>query len=129
MSVRSRYAALLMPLLAITLAGPAQAAGGDISVAAFLARADALMAKGPFALLAKDYKLLRAEGEAAGAAYQARLAQEREQGQASSCPPRKARPSNSQFLDHLRGYPAAARPATNMRKAMADYFIRAYPCR
>jgi len=111
------------------LPAPAMAAGGEMSVATFLAKADALRAKGPFALLSKDYKLLRREGEAAGAAYQQRLAKEREQGQPSSCPPRKARPGNNEFLDHLRSYPASLRLETKMRTAMADYFIRAYPCR
>jgi hypothetical protein len=120
--------AVLMLFFAISLAGPAQAAGGNMSVAAFLAKADALKAKGPFALLSKDYKRLKSEGEAAGAAYQARLAKERKQGKASSCPPPRARPSNNQFLNHLRSYPVAARASTIMRTAMADYFVRAYPC-
>ncbi len=100
-----------------------------MSVATFLAKADKLMARGPFALVSRDYKVLRREGEAAGAHYRARLAKERERGKPSSCPPGKARPSNRVFLDHLRSYPAAARPGTPMRTAMADYFIRTYPCR
>jgi len=120
--------ALLILFLAVPLAGPAQAAGGGISVAEFLAKAGALKAKGPLALLSKDYKLLKSEGEAAGALYQARLAKERERGKASSCPPPRARPSNGQFLDYLRSYPVAARTGTLMRTAMADYFVRAYPC-
>jgi hypothetical protein len=127
LSVRSRNALLLL-FFAFPLAWPAQANGGEMSVATFLAKSDSLMAKGPFALLSKDYKLLKAVGKAAGANYQTRLAREREQGKASSCPPRRARPSNNQFLNHLRDYPAAARSGTTMHTAMADYFIRAYPC-
>lgn len=122
-----RIAALLV--LALLPAGTAMAAGGDMSVATFLAKADALRAKGPFALMSSDYKLLKAEGEAAGAVYQQRLQQERAAGRPSSCPPRGARPSNDQFIAHLRSYPAGARPNTPMRAAMADYFIRNYPCR
>ena len=99
-----------------------------MSVATFIAKADRLLARGPFALFSKDYKLLKAVGEAAGDDYKARLAREREQGNASSCPPRRARPSDKQFLKHLRSYPAATRPGTTMRTATADYFIRTFPC-
>lgn len=118
----------LATLLLLGLAAPALAADGTMSVAAFLAKADALRAKGPLALFSSDYKLLKQEGEAAGAAYRVRLQQERATGKPSSCPPQGARPSNNQFIAHLRGYPATVRPATTMRTAMADYFIRAYPC-
>ena len=50
------------------LTGTAAAAAGDMSVATFLAKADALKAKGPLALLSSDIKLLQGEGQAAGAA-------------------------------------------------------------
>ena len=50
------------------LAAPALAAGGDMSVATFLAKADALKAKGPMALFSPDIKVLQQEGQAAGMA-------------------------------------------------------------
>jgi len=110
------------------VAFPALANEGNMSVATFLAKADSLRAKGPFALMSSDYKLLKAEGTAAGEAYGARLRQERAAGRPSSCPPQGTRPTSNQVLAHLRTYPVAARPATTMRAAMADYFIRTYPC-
>jgi hypothetical protein len=121
-----RIATLLV--LALLPTGTAFAAAGDMSVATFLAKADALRAKGPFALMSSDYKLLKAEGEAAGQAYGARLRQERAAGRPSSCPPRGIRPGSNLVLAHLRSYPVAARPSTTMRTAMADYFIKTYPC-
>jgi hypothetical protein len=122
-------AALALALAAMA-AAPAYAAGGDMSVATFLGKAEALMAKGPFALLSKDVKVLRAEGEAASDVYHARLARERAQGNPSSCPPRKPKePSNSEFLKHLRSYAPAVRAVTKMNVAMGDWYIRTYPCK
>jgi hypothetical protein len=114
-------------VLALT-AVPAFATDGNMSIATFLAKADSLRAKGPFALMSSDYKLLKAEGTAAGEAYGARLRQERAAGRPSSCPPQGTRPNSNQVLAHLRTYPVPARATTTMRAAMADYFIRTYPC-
>ena len=63
--MKFRIFALIVALLAAT---PALAAPGDISVASFLAKADALRAKGAMALFSSDYKLLQSEGKAAGKA-------------------------------------------------------------
>ena len=122
--------ALLAPLLApmLAIAAPALATTGDMSVATFLAKADALKAKGFMALGSPDIKLLRAEGQAAGQAYGARLQAERAAGKPSSCPPKGARPSSDQVLAHLRTYPADKRAGLTMKAAMADYFIKKYPC-
>lgn len=119
---------LTSALLALLLAAPAMATTGEMSVATFLSKADALKAKGLMALGSPDIKLLRAEGQAAGMAYGARLQQERAAGKPSSCPPKGARPSSNEVLAHLRTYPAERRAAINMKAAMADYFIKTYPC-
>jgi hypothetical protein len=116
-------------LLALLLAAPASATNGEMSVAAFLSKADALRAKGLMALASPDIKLLRAEGQAAGSAYGVRLQQERAAGKPSSCPPKGTRPTSNEVLGHLRTYPADKRPSISMKAAMADYFIRNYPCR
>jgi hypothetical protein len=116
-------------LLALLLAAPAAANTGEMSVATFLSKADGLRAKGLMALGSPDMKLLRAEGQAAGMAYGVRLQQERASGKPSSCPPKGARPSSNEVLSHLRTYPAEKRGAINMKAAMADYFIKNYPCR
>lgn len=121
-----RRLALLAPLLAFS--APALATTGEMSVATFLAKADALKAKGFMALGSPDIKLLRAEGQAAGQAYGARLQSERAAGKPSSCPPKGARPSSDQVLEHLRTYPADKRAGLTMKAAMADYFIKKYPC-
>ena len=119
------FAAAAATLLAV----PALANTGDMSVATFLAKADALKAKGLMALGSSDIKLLRAAGQAAGQAYGARLQAERAAGKPSSCPPNGARPGSNEVLAHLRTYPEGRRSAITMKTAMADYFIKKYPCR
>jgi hypothetical protein len=123
-----RLAALLASFGILALAVPALAAGGEMSVATFLAKADALKAKGIMALGSSDIGLLRSEGQAAGQAYKARLEAERKTGKPSSCPPKGTRPSSGQIMTHLRTYPEPSRPRTTMKTAIADYFIKTWPC-
>lgn len=110
------------------MAGPVMAAPGDMNVATFLAKADALRARGAMALFSADFKLLKGEGMAAGEAYRTRLGAERAAGKPSSCPPKGAKLSSDKLLGHLRSYPEPSRARTSMKQAMADYFIRTYPC-
>lgn len=105
------------------------AAPGDMSVAAFLGKADALQAKGAMALFSRDIGVLKAEGKAAGEAYRARLQTERAAGHPSSCPPPGTKVNSDEFLGFLRTYPAAVRPQVAMKQAIGDFFIRKYPCR
>ncbi|MFM5907103.1 MAG: hypothetical protein ACKOPO_05905 [Novosphingobium sp.] len=114
---------------ALALAVPAQAAPGDMSVATFLTKAEALKAKGMAAMFSSDVKLLMGEGKAAAAAYRARLEVERKAGRPSSCPPAKASVGTEELLSHLRSYPAATRPGVPMHRAFGDFFARKYPCR
>ncbi|WP_309621629.1 hypothetical protein [Novosphingobium sp.] len=122
-----RFLAVLTMLLAVPMA--AIAAPGDMSVATFLNKADALKAKGPAALFSSDIGLLKSEGKAAGEHYKARLKRERAEGRPSSCPPPGVKINSDDLLAHLRTYPATVRPKVSMKQAMADYFIKAYPCR
>lgn len=115
-------------IASLSLASPLMAAPGDMNVAAFLAKADALRAKGPMALFSSDFKLLKSEGEAAGEAYRSRLNAERAAGRPSSCPPKGAKVSSEKLLAFLRTYPEANRPRTSMKQAIGDFFARNYPC-
>ncbi len=121
---------LILALFAcLALAAPVLAAPGDMNVATFLAKADALKAKGVTAMFSSDLKLLRTEGQAAGANYKARLNAERATGKPSSCPPKGTKVDSDKLLAFLRTYPEPVRPRVSMKQAMADYFIRTYPCR
>jgi hypothetical protein len=127
--MRHGWTSSLTMLTALSLAAPALAAAGDMSVATFLAKADALEKKGAMALFSSDIKVLKAEGTAAGKAYRARLDRERAAGNPSSCPPKGTKVDSDQLLAHLRSYPAAQRPSISMKTAFADMFIKKYPCR
>lgn len=116
-------------ILALLAATPALAAGGNMSVATFLAKADALKAKGAMALFSSDIKVLQQEGNDAGMAYKAQLDSERAAGHPSSCPPKGVRINSDQVLAHLRSYPTDQRPRVSMRTAMADLFKKTWPCR
>ena len=115
--------------LALLCTTPAQAAPGDMSVAAFLAKVDALKAKGIGAMFSSDIGLLKAEATAAGKAYGARLKQEKVAGQPSSCPPTPTKVGQDMWLNHLKSYPAAARGSVSLNRAMADMFAKNWPCR
>ncbi|MFM5924637.1 MAG: hypothetical protein ACKOPG_10690 [Novosphingobium sp.] len=110
-------------------AAPLAAAPGDMNVATFLAKADALKAKGMGALFSSDMKLLQGEGQAAGEAYRTRLNAERAAGKPSSCPPAGTKVSSDKLLAFLRTYPEPVRPRVSMKQAIADYFARTWPCR
>lgn len=119
---------ILAALALAAFPGTLAAAPGDMNVATFLAKADALRAKGPAALFSSDIEVLKKEGTAAGEAYRARLARERAAGKPSSCPPKGASIGQNELLAHLRAYPAGTRPRVSMKQAMADFFIKKYPC-
>lgn len=114
--------------IALIGASPVLAAG-EMSVATFLSKADALKAKGLGALGSPDIKLLRREAEAGGAIYRARLQSDKAAGKPPhSCPPTKTSMNSDQFLNHLRSYPVAARPKTSITTAVFDLMKKRYPC-
>ncbi len=120
---------LIVPALAL-LAMPSAllAARGDMSLAVFIPKAEALQAQGPLALFSPELEVLKAEGKAAGEAYRARLIKERSQGRPSSCPPENAQIVPEELLGFLKKYPVSGRPRISIRQGVADYFIRKYPC-
>ena len=120
---------ILAALAAVAVPSALLAAPGDMSVAAFLGKADALTAKGAMALFSGDIGVLKSEGQAAGAAYRAQLQAERAAGRPSSCPPKGTKMNSDELLTFLRSYPAAVRPQVPMKQAIADLFARKYPCR
>ena len=110
------------------LTGTAAAAAGDMTVAIFLAKADALKAKGPLALLSSDIKLLQGEGQAAGAAYHAQLDAERKAGHPSSCPPKGVKIGGDELMAQMRKYPVATRQRITVKAAMVDMLRAKFPC-
>ena len=111
------------------LTGTAAAAAGDMTVVGtFLAKADALKAKGPLVLLSSDIKLLQGEGQAARAAYHAQLDAERKAGHPSSCPPKGVKIGGDELMAQMRKYPVATRPRITVKAAMVDMLRAKFPC-
>ena len=102
---------------------------GDMSVATFVTKADALEAKGPLAMFSGDLKTVIGEVKASTAAYRVRLAAERAAGHPSSCVPQPVKLDSDQLRKFLKAIPAPAQPRTTMRTAMANYYIQTYPCK
>lgn len=113
----------------LSLAMPLAAAPGDMTVATFLAKADALRSRGPLALMSSDYSLLKGEVTGAAQAYRARLRGEQAAGRPSSCPPAGRAAFNSDdVIGQMRTYPVGARGQTTVATAVADLFRNRYPC-
>lgn len=121
--------ATLAALSLMCLAAPLHAATGDMTVATFLGKYEALKKKGLSALGSPDIGVLKAEGQAAGEAYMARLKADRAAGRPShSCAPPKARISQSEFIAGAQKYPVAVRGQTTLKMVIADLMRKKYPC-
>ncbi len=104
-------------------------APGDMSVAAFLARAASLERLGPLALATPQGNQLKGEVVAAGKRYKARIDAERRAGRkTTSCPPESGSLSPDQWLAHLRSYPVPARKSVSVYSAFDALMKKRYPC-
>lgn len=121
------YARLLPALLAAPLL--CAMAPGDMSVAAFLARAASLERLGPLALATPQGNQLKGEVVAAGKRYKARIDAERRAGRkTTSCPPESGSLSPDQWLAHLRSYPTPVRSKVSVYSAFDALMKKRYPC-
>jgi hypothetical protein len=94
-------------------------APGDMSVAAFLARAGSLERLGPLALATPQGLQLKNEV----------IAAERRAGRrTTSCPPESGSLSPEQWLAHLRSYPARVRGRVSIYAAFDALMKKRYPC-
>jgi hypothetical protein len=117
---------LAAALLAIVPLGAAQA----MDVATFLAKADALQKKGVMALMASDYKLLKAEVVAQSQVLRSeRLAAQRAGRKPAYCPPADSDLTSGEILAAFRTIPAAQRPRIQVKDALRALLARKYPCR
>lgn len=121
------YARILPGLLAAPFL--CAMAPGDMSVAAFLARATSLERLGPLALATPQGNQLKGEVVAAGKRYKARIDAERRAGRkTTSCPPESGSLTPDQWLAHLRSYPVPARKSVSVYSAFDALMKKRYPC-
>lgn len=104
-------------------------APGDMSVAAFLARATSLERLGPLALATSQGNHLKNEVVAAGKRYKARIDADRKAGRrTTSCPPETGSLSPEEWLAHLRRYPVQTRKSVSVYSAFDALMKKRYPC-
>lgn len=124
---KGTYARILAALLAAPFL--CAMAPGDMSVAAFLARAASLERLGPLALATPQGNQLKGEVVAAGKRYKARIDAERRAGRkTTSCPPETGSLTPDQWLSHLRSYPVPVRKSVSVYSAFDALMKKRYPC-
>lgn len=116
-------AALPAPLGAQTAPQP-----GSMSVATFLAKAEALKAKGMMAAFSSDVGLLKAEVTGSAQAFRRQLKAEAASGRPSACPPERAALTSDELIAHMQSYPAASRSHIPVSAAVGDLFRKRFPC-
>lgn len=105
------------------------AAASAMPVSTFLAKADALQAKGVRALFASDYKLLKNTIKAdALALREERLAAKAAGRRPAYCPTGDGKLGSDDVLQAMRAVPAAQRARTDSRDALRAFFVRRHPC-
>ncbi len=124
----NRIGFLAMGLVCISV--PAASAPGDMKISTFLQKADALKAKGILALASSDIKILKAEGQAAGESYRARIKSDKMKNlPPHSCPPVKGSLNSDELLAHFRIYTVAQRQQMSVRTGFAEMMKNRYPCK
>ena len=104
-------------------------APGDMSVAAFLARAGQIERLGPLAIATPEAQRLKGEVIAAGRRYKARIDADRKAGRkTASCPPESGTLTPEQWLAHLRSYPVQSRRSISIYSAFDGLMRKRYPC-
>ena len=120
---------LKLKLLAAVLVVAAPGAASAMDVATWLAKADALKAKGAGALLSKDYKLLQGEIRSNGAALRAEREAAKAAGQRQAyCATGKVDLNSDEVMVMMRAVPEAQRARTPVKDALRAGLARKYPC-
>jgi hypothetical protein len=118
---------LLSFALVAALPGSAQA----MDVQTFLAKADALKAKGPLALFSRDLKLLKSEIQTQSESLRSeRLAAKAAGKPQAYCPQGDSGSMDSdELLAAFRTIPEPQRPRIQVRDALKALLARKFPCR
>lgn len=120
---------LILGLLLVLV--PVTAANAQ-DVAHFLARAETLIRRGPFALFSPDFYRLKALVEANGEELKAEYAHQKALGHRTAfCPPLtdKPRVGKNEYLAALRAVPVHQRATTDTKDVLRALLERKYPCR
>ncbi len=103
-----------------------------MTVAEFLAKADALKAKGMMAMMSSDLPVVRGEMQAATTAYRTEVDAARAKGRTDlGCPPPKgqAKLSSDIIMADFAAIPKPAQARTPVKVALYDVMRKRYPCK
>lgn len=103
-----------------------------MTVAEFLARAEALKAKGMMAMMSSDLPVIRGEMQAATTAYRTDVDAARAKGRTDlGCPPPKgqAKISSDTIMADLAAIPKPLQAKLTVKAALYDVMRKRYPCR
>lgn len=116
-------------LVAIALAGVAAPASA-MTVAEFMAKVNALKAKGPLALFSSDIGVLKAEGLAAGQSIKRDQELALAAGRpAPTCVPKGSKLGQNELLDYFGKIPAAQQRTLSVKQGMVGLIRQKWPCR
>ena len=97
-------------------------------VATFVAKADALKKRGPFALLSSDYGRLKAEVNNSAKTLGAEQAAARKAGRKpATCMPNKSSIGTDELLEHFRAF-ARSQHGSTVKAALLSFVNKKYPC-
>jgi hypothetical protein len=108
----------------------ASTAASAMPVSTFMTKADGLRAKGPFALLSGDLKLLTNQIKADSLALRAdnQAAERAGKGKAYCTPAAGVSLSEKDILAAMQAVPAPQRTSTSTKDALRAFLARRYPC-
>lgn len=114
----------------VLIASSGAASAQSMNAEAFYKRATALKAKGPLALVSRDFKPMTNEAKATGLHVRStRLATIKAGKQPRYCPPAGSkRMGPEEFIAALGSLPAAERSRISISEAMTRVLARRHPC-
>ncbi|MFM2100598.1 MAG: hypothetical protein RLZZ366_2137 [Pseudomonadota bacterium] len=122
--MKLRHAAVA--LIALSVCSVAHA---EMSVSTFLAKADALKAKGMMAMLSSDVGLLKTEMQTAVQSFKADDALAKQAGKPSvACVPAKTKLDSEEIIGFFRTIPAPQAPRISVKTGLSAMLAKRYPC-
>ena len=116
-------------LLVAALAPVAPLAAQTMPLSTFLAKADALEAKGPLALMSSDLPIVKNEVKSSMVNYRVMLGTQKAAGKpVHSCPPAKGKLDSDAMMASFRAVPVAQRKSLTVQAALFAMMKRLYPC-
>ncbi|CAM3127546.1 Rap1a immunity protein domain-containing protein [Sphingomonas antarctica] len=116
-------------ILAVALIGVAAPASA-MTVAEFMAKVDALKAKGPLALFSSDIGVLKAEGMSAGESIKRDQETALAAGRpAPTCVPKGSKLGQNELLTYFGKIPPAQARTLSVKQGMVGLIRQKWPCR